>query len=67
MKIQLLEERNSFLEGNNSLSKKANKIFSLDSMKDFEITDLEFEKYHGLGNDYIIINNLDFYFIFLNY
>jgi diaminopimelate epimerase len=29
-------------------------------MKDFEITDLEFEKYHGLGNDYIIINNLKY-------
>lgn len=29
-------------------------------MNDFEITNLEFEKYHGLGNDYIIINNLKY-------
>lgn len=27
-------------------------------MNDLEIEDLDFEKYHGLGNDYIIINNL---------
>jgi len=27
-------------------------------MNDYKLIDLEFEKYHGLGNDYIIINNL---------
>jgi diaminopimelate epimerase len=27
-------------------------------MNDLKIKDLDFEKYHGLGNDYIIINNL---------
>ena len=52
--------RNSFLEGNNSISNKTHIIFILDSMNDFKITDLEFEKYHGLGNDYIIINNLKY-------
>ncbi len=29
-------------------------------MRDFQIDKLEFEKYHGLGNDYIIINNLKY-------
>jgi diaminopimelate epimerase len=29
-------------------------------MRAFQIEKLEFEKYHGLGNDYIIINNLKY-------
>ena len=29
-------------------------------MKNYNISNLEFEKYHGLGNDYIIINNLKY-------
>jgi len=29
-------------------------------MNDIKIADLEFDKYHGLGNDYIIINNLKY-------
>ena len=29
-------------------------------MKDIRIEILEFEKYHGLGNDYIIINNIQY-------
>jgi diaminopimelate epimerase len=29
-------------------------------MRDFQLEKLEFEKYHGLGNDYIIINNLKY-------